>query len=65
MGEVISHKCRSMSMSSEFIGKKNMLITKHLLLHSLQRVPALHGFRDFEKTSLCEICASGTVGGSY
>ena len=33
----------------------------NLLDEQIQRVPALHGFWDFEKTTLREICVSGTV----
>ena len=33
-------------------------------MYHVQRVPALHGFWDLEKTVLHEICVSGTVGGA-
>ena len=32
-------------------------------VRAVQRVPALRGFWDFKKTTLCEIRISGTVGG--
>ena len=45
----------------EHLGQNFSNIFVHIL--GIQRVPALRGFWDFEKTALGEIRVSGTVGG--